>query len=487
MQNTERRRNLLLMANNALASADVFLNGKKTETGNSSDGKTLVINAFQNLIKTVYVNLRMLGSIQYSEDTFKQVINGRVDDLFKSDDETMSEAESEILTIINRRKAQSDRTTLNDLKTILAKKPYGWYQNAVWTIIAKLYKRGKVEIKKDSNILEDMDVIQSLLNSASYTNTLLEPQAVIDPKLVKDLKLVYAEAFDENCSVNDAKDVANAFKEKLRDMNNDLAQLIARQSELPFISSLKDLKELTSKLSNRDYTYLLSNLKDFKDELLNTKENLLDPIKRFINGDQLRIYEGIRTIVKSDISNFDYVEGNEFNILKELLDNPKPYSGNLIKEAKTAQDELSRKVLERINEEKTKAISAIQTAIEDIKTKDEFINLGSANQDKIITPFQEVIDKLQTQRYIALIRDAKAKTLDHLFPKQLNEMIRLSTPVDDGSGQFLEPTPHYIRSASIKVNFKKTELRTEDDVNEYVEAFKKALLEQIKETRRISL
>ena len=51
----------------------------------------------------------------------------------------------------------------------------------------------------------------------------------------------------------------------------------------------------------------------------------------------------------------------------------------------------------------------------------------------------------------------------------------------------IKPTPHYIRSASIKVNFKKTELRTEDDVNEYVEAFKKALLEQIKETRRISL
>jgi predicted transcriptional regulator len=129
----------------------------------------------------------MLGATQFSEDTFKQVIGSKADDLFKSDDETMSEAESEILTIINRRKNQSDRTTLNDLKTIFAKKPYGWYQNAVWSIVAKLYKRGKIEIKKDSNVLDDMDVIQALLNSASYANTLLEPQAVIDQKLVKDL------------------------------------------------------------------------------------------------------------------------------------------------------------------------------------------------------------------------------------------------------------------------------------------------------------
>jgi hypothetical protein len=66
-------------------------------------------------------------------------------------------------------------------------------------------------------------------------------------------------------------------------------------------------------------------------------------------------------------------------------------------------------------------------------------------------------------------------------------MIRLSTPVDSGSGEVQEPTPHYIRRASIKIDFVKTELRTEADVNDYVEALKKALLEQIKETRRISL
>ena len=66
-------------------------------------------------------------------------------------------------------------------------------------------------------------------------------------------------------------------------------------------------------------------------------------------------------------------------------------------------------------------------------------------------------------------------------------MIRLSTPVDGGAGEVQEPIPHYIRRASINFDFDKTELRTEADVNEYVEALKKALLQQIKETRRISL
>ena len=134
------------------------------------------------------------------------------------------------------------------------------------------------------------------------------------------------------------------------------------------------------------------------------------------------------------------------------------------------------------------ALNTIQSIINDFSTKEEFIKLEKGSQYKIIEPFQVEIDKLQSQRYIAVIRDVTAKTLEHLLPRQLNEMIRLSTPAPDGSGNVVsEPTPHYIRRASIKVDYPKTELRTEVDVNEYVEALKKALIAQIKETRRISL
>ncbi len=69
------------------------------ETGNngSSDGKTKMVNAFQNLIKLAYPNLKMLGSIQFSEETIKSIIRNTQDDLFGTDDSTMSEAESEVL------------------------------------------------------------------------------------------------------------------------------------------------------------------------------------------------------------------------------------------------------------------------------------------------------------------------------------------------------------------------------------------------------
>ncbi|SFF42732.1 BREX system P-loop protein BrxC [Flavobacterium xueshanense] len=491
--NVERRRNLVMMANKGLYSASVFLNGAKQEMSQTTDGKTHVINGFQNLIKSVYSSLRMIGAIQYSEDTIKITIKTPQDDLFGADDETISEAESEILTLINRRKKQSDRTSLNDIKNHFSRRPYGWYPNAIWTVVAKLYKRGKIELKAGSNILEDNNVLNALLNSANHGTTLVEPQTIIDPKLVKDLKQVYSEAFDESCSLNDAKEVATAFKNKIKQMNQEVGQLLVRKSQFPFLKNLQEFSETLDRLSNKEYGYFLTNLKDFEDALLDIKENLIDPIKRFMNGDQVKIYESIRSFVNSDVSNIDYVDGEEFGILKALLENSKPYQGNQIKEAKSAQDELTKKVLARIDEEKLKSITAIEKAIDDIKSKEEFNELENSNQNKIIRPFQEEITKLQGQRYIAVIRDVRAKILDNLLTKQLNEMMRLIIPVvaipngEPDEDKVSEPTPHYISRTSIKVNFTKSELRTEADVNEYVEALRKSFLEQIKETRRISL
>jgi hypothetical protein len=486
-QNAERRKTLVFVANKLLASATVYLNGRKHELGQTADGKTRVITVFQDLVKTVYPNLRMLGNTQFSEETFKNVIRNSQDDLFGANDKTISEAESEVLNIINRRKKQSDRTSLNDLKTHFIRKPYGWYPNAIWTITAKIYKRGKLEIKQDSNLLEDEEVLNAFLNSSYYGNTLLEPQATYDIGAIKALKQVYSDAFDETCSLKEAKDIANAFKNKLKDMYVGVNQLLAQKRSYPFLNSLSDFADKLEYWSKKEYGYFLTNLKDFEDDLLDNKENLLDPIKRFINGDQKDIYDSIRNLLEGDRSNLDYIEGEELQLLEDLLKHSKPYSGNLIRDAKKAKEILSNKVLERIEDEKSRAFETIEKSIKNLQSKDEFKGLDTSQQQQVIQPFHDEKNKLQHQRYIAVIRDVRAKVRDVLVSNQLNEMIRLVAPPPSSGGEVNEPKPHYIRGTSVKANYSKTELRTEADVDEYVEALRKSLKEQIKNNRRISL
>ena len=487
-QNAERKRNLVLMANKALADSTVYMNGGKHEMGQTTDGKVKVVNAFQDLIKTVYPSLRMLGSIQFSEETVHSTINNNQDALFSADDSTMSEAESEILNLVVRRKKQSDRTSLLDLRSHFSKKPYGWYPNAIWTVTARLYKRGKLEVKQDSNLLEDALVAGALLNNSQHGNTLLEPQTAVDPRQLKSLKKLYSEAFDESCASKEAKDVANAFKGKLKELLVEVNQLLVMKVQYPFIDSLSDFSDKLERLSNKDYTYFLTNLKEFEDDLLETKEDLTDPIKRFMNGDQVRIYDSVRNLLAGDTSNLDYIDGSELGTLKDLMGNAAPYRGNAIKEAKTAKDALTQKVKDQIKEEQLLAIQTIEEAIKKLQGKDEFNKLQDSQQTSIVAPLEEELNKVQDSKYIGIIRDVKSRVKDTMLTKQLNEMMRLAAPPDDGeSGEVAEPKVHYIKRSNVKAKFDKSELKTESDVDEYVESLREALKEQIQSNRRIQL
>ena len=488
IQNAERKRNLVLFAKKLISEADIYMNGTKYELGRSADGKTRIIKAFQDLIKTVYPNLRMLGSTVYSEDTIKSVIAGEADALFKSDDTTMSEAETEILNYVTRRKNQSDRTNLLDLKNQLTRKPYGWYPNAIWTVAAKLYKRGKLEFKQTGNLLEDSDVLDSLLNSKHHGTTLLEPQAIIDNKLVKALKTTYAEAFDEKCAAKEAKEVGNAFKEKLKEMSVAVNQLLARKRSYPFLESLETYAEDLDRWSRKEYAFFLNNRSEFEDALLDGKEDLYAPIQRFISGDQVKIYDKISEFLKGDTSNFSYVDREELETLEALVKHPKPYSGNLIKDAKAAKDKLTKKVTALIKTEKSQAIKAVELAIADLKSKEEFNGLSIAHQQTLLQPLDREIERLQDIRYIGLIRDTKHQVADNILPDLLNQMLLLAIPSNgDSVGSTNEPKVQYIKKTQVKVKYSKRELRTEEDVDAYTDALKTALKAEIKKNNRITL
>lgn len=486
-QNAERRRNLNFIGNRLLASSQVYMNGGKHDVGATTDGKTRVILAFQDLIKIVYSSLRMLGPSVFTEETIKTVIRSPQDDLFKGDDSTISEAESEILNHIIRRKNQSDRTSLLDLRTHFSRKPYGWYQNAIFAVAAKLYKRGKIELRQDSNILEGEDALNAFMNSSNYGNTLLEPQQDIDPRFVKQLKDLYANAFDEACAVKEAKDVALAFKDRLKQMRIEVNQLLARKHEYKFLESLQPLSEILDRLTLKEYSYYLISTNEFEDKLLDAKEELLDPIKRFMNGEQIKIYDEIKSLVNGNTANINFIDGDEFNILKTLIESKSPYNGNVVQLAKAAKDTLTKKVLDAIQVEKDAFLKKYSEVVANITEREEYANLNES-QKQILQPFEDLKKEVENRdyRFIGNIKDATRRLEEDLYHKQLNLMVELLTPKPSNGGAS-EPQAKYIKRSSIYVKFDKRDLTSEEDVEAYIEALKEAYLERIKQNLRITL
>ena len=479
VQNIERRSNLVKLANQLLSRSEVFINGTSQELGATSDGKTKVIKAFQILVKTVYPNLKMLGNQQYSEDTVRRIISSTQDDLFGTDDTTISEAENEILIVLDRRKKQSDRTSLNDLKNHFGMKPFGWYPNAVWSMVARLYKRGKIEMKQDSNLLEDNQVIDALLVSSNYGNTLLEVQKDVDPKLIKELKTLYSEAFDESCPFQEAKDIAVGFKDKLSVLLQEVNGLIQNSNNYPFLKLLEPIQEKLRSWSGKDYTYFLLSRQEFEDALLDAKEDLLDPIRKFMNGDQKKIYDDIRLIVNSDTTNLSFVDGDEMEQLRIVLNHDKPFLGTLIRDAKSTMDTLKEKIQSKIKEEKELATERVNTIITHFESKSEFVQLDDTQKEDILSPLKSALKEIRDERFISNIRNIAQNVQDQIEPRQLTRLQRLTSV---GEEQF-----EYIKASGIHISYDKRELKTNEEVDEYIETLREKYKEQISKNRRISL
>jgi hypothetical protein len=321
------------------------------------------------------------------------------------------------------------------------------------------------------------------MNNRYYNNTLLEPQVDIDPKLIKELAVVYNDFFDETCPAKEAKDVALAFKNKLSDEYVKLNQLLMSKENYPFLVELLPVVDFIEKLTKKEYTYYLTNVKDFEDELLDHKEGLIDPIKRFWNGEQKKIFDSIRLFFTGNQSNMEYIESNELTILKAVIEHKQPYKGDVIKEAKAAKDALTAKVIKLIDEERKLTEVEITKAIKRIQTHEDYESLDDTKRKQVLNPFDEESKKLKEQRFIANLRETRAYVRGKLLEQQLTEMVRLAKPIDKVD----EPVVHYLRMNAVKVDFPKNELKTKEDVDKYVEALKKELSDLIKQNKRISL
>ncbi|MDB4717023.1 hypothetical protein OAF03_02540, partial [Flavobacteriaceae bacterium] len=329
------------------------------------------------------------------------------------------------------------------------------------------------------NLLEDSQVVNALLVSSNYGNTLVVVQEDVDPKLIRELKTLFTDAFDENCPYQDAKDIALGFKEKLGLLLQEVTGMVQSSNTYPFLKLLEPIRDKLRVWSGKEYSFFLTNRGEFEDVLLDTKEDLLDPIRRFMNSDQKKIYDEIHLIVTRDTTNLSFIDGDEIDQLKEVLSNDKPFLGTTIRDAKSVMDTLKEKVLTRIKTEKETAVSNVESIVEHFKNKSEFSKLNDSQKEDILSPFIQSLKEIKEERFISNIRNLVSNVQNRLETQQLTKLQRLTS---EGQDQF-----EYIKANNIKVSYDKRELKTNEDVDQYIETLREKYKEQISKNRRISL
>lgn len=503
--NRERYAELQQRVQSLMGKAKLFVAGADIEIG-SEDAQTRVLRGFHELISRAYPNLRMLRGITYTENDIAKCLKHSQQGLFGNDATSLAESEQELLAFIQSNNRGGVRTTLKNLLEKFERKPYGWYYAAVLCTLANLCARGKVEVRTDGNLLEEDELERALRNTHGHGNVVLEPQVEFTASQVRALKEFFEDFFDAPPRASEAKALGKETGTALQELMHQLTPLAAQASQYPFLNALTPVLEKLKELTGKPYTWYLTELTRQDDALLDMKESVIDPVRKFMSGPQKGIFDNARKFVQTQEPNFAYIDGDETAQLVASLTDPECFKGNRMQQVKTQVETLQEKVTAQIEAEIAKAKETVAALKGRLCGMAEFGALNGDQQEQITRPFNEFNLGLERQKLIAVIRDTLRRFEESDYQRLLSQMTSWAQPAptpepapepgetatpDEGT----KPTPpvkpepriEYVPSRSVKVSFDKAWLADETDVDRYLESMREALLEEIRKGKRIQI
>lgn len=495
-QNSERFSEVLERVDDLLVKSKLLVAGADIEIS-SEDAQSKITRGFYNLIQRTYPNLSMLRGITFTEKDVQNYLNHSQEGLFGNDASSLTESEQELLAFVQSNNRGGLRTTLKSLIEHFERKPYGWYYAAILCTLAMLCARGKVEVRKDGNILETDELEQALLNSRGHANVVLEPQIDFTVSQVRNLKEFYEDFFDAPPQSGEAKALGKETGIAFQELFNQLNLLLAEVKQYPFLNSLVPSIDHLEAIKGKPYTWYLTELLAKEDELLDIKEQVIDPIRKFMSGPQKVIYHQASSFIQSHEANFAYIKGEEYREVRSALDDTDCFKGNRIQQLKIQVDNLKGKVDEKLKDTRSQAIKNLNEMQSRVQNMNEYKILPESKTEELNAPFVELENHINQQYLIAVINDSMRFFKEQGYQKLLSNMVEMARPkplkgdgtTDVGSKEPHVPEPEirYISAHKINVDFDKAWLSDGVDVDQYLQKLREALLKEIEEGKRIQI
>lgn len=494
-QNTRREKDLVQRLRGLMADARLFVRGAELEIG-GEDPQERLVKGFQALVDKVYTSLPVLRGATYTEADLARA--GKIDgELFVGAGSGMTEAEQDVL---NHAQAQMRLGTRVSAKALVEKfgaKPYGWPALAVLCLTASLVARGKLEARADSSLLEGNALVQGLRNSHALGNILLSPQIEFTSAQIRKSRELFQALFDLPASGNEARGLGAEWQAQLRTLTSELEGFGRQATSYPFVAALDPLRILLDSMRDQPANWFITGPVGQEDQLLDTKEDILDKVRSFMSGPQKGIYDEVRAFLTAQDQNLAYDDDPAADTLRQVLADPKCFKGTAIQELKADFYALKERIEQTVLAERNAVIAAIDEVAEKIVQTSEFGALPSEQQGRIREGFATQKSGLAGQSLVPALRNRATEVQSNLLADTLTRIVALTpapapTPraqlepaggvANAPSAPYVPPAPakpQYIKAQSIIVSFAKTYLEDEDDVTRYLDAMKKTLLAEI--------
>ncbi|MCG8600904.1 MAG: BREX system P-loop protein BrxC [Verrucomicrobiales bacterium] len=489
-QNADRRRKLTELGRDLIAKAEFVINGSKVEV-TGSDPRVRVGKAFQELIRFVYPNLKMLKA-EYKEAMIPSILEEQ-NDLIS---EKLSEAEQEVLTFLQRQKLGDKRVTVQEVLKNFRQGNYGWPDAATLCLMARLFRRHKTELKRGSDVLDQDEVTTALCNSANHGDVFVQIQEEFDAATVTALKNFHHDFFHQSNPGNDAKSASKALLQALNEEAAELDTLIAQKSDFPFVETLEPVRDRLREIATHDYTYPLKSLRDFDDDLLVAKDDFVDPIKNFVNGTNGESFRAIADFLRDQASNLSHSDEKVAD-LRAAVDSKTPFRGGIMTKAVSALDLLKKDLAAKLKEAQTQAIAEIEEREKTLKSHPQFSELSDDIVERILGISEDAKNQIRREKLIPVIGDTVRRYQDSGFASQLARISSGTTKYKTKAEQEKEKSKPSVKEDEIpfipirslipKAAEGRVVLSNEEEVSQFLEALKKQLNEHVGDGKGVTL
>ena len=182
---------------------------------------------------------------------------------------------------------------------------------------------------REKELLSDREVIEALCNSRKLGGVTIRKQEAYEPSQINALRKFHRELGSES-SGTEARSTCEAFRCAMKDELQDLNTMAAQAEIYPFLDAVKPWAEKAKAMAKKDNSYLLTQLDSFKDDWLDAEEDLLTPLKQFLNGNQKKVYDAVKTFAARYSDEFSSLPAEQLQPITELLESSTPYAGGLI-------------------------------------------------------------------------------------------------------------------------------------------------------------
>jgi energy-coupling factor transporter ATP-binding protein EcfA2 len=479
MLNADREKELIERLRQAVGKSQMIINAAEIPSS-AQDAVTRVTEGFQQLVNRTYTNLGLLGGKIYTE---QQVAGAVKNDqgLFGAENLTVlstpgAEMESWIIAQTNL----GEQVTVKKIVDRFESKPYGWDLGSIEVVLGWLVGNGKVALTLDANPVMRTAAAALIRNTGKHQHTVVAPQKAYDATKVAAFKKFCTNFFDEGAVPSDPTELARFGKDKLAAKRDELNALVST-SRYPFVTQLSGVVTLLDQVVGKPVDWYLGDF-DKADELIEAKEDLVDPIKSFLVGQQAKIFDEAQTLLSVNTGNLGYLPVGSAEPVKSLLSDPNAFRGNKMNQLKTAADTLRGQIEGVVSDKRAEVTAAIEGRKAEVLVSAYYANATSDAQESVIRRIDQILERLVGESQVALILQVGSTFEQDDYPELLSLLVASQQSGGDGV-----PPKQMVSVKTIQVSGVSGVLESEADVDNYLAALRNALVESLNAGKRITL